>query len=441
MSHTSRPLPHRAATALLAVALTAALAACSGGGGGSNASDTSATTAPTTAAPTTAAPTSTVPPTTAAATTAPGTTAVPEGDAFYVPPDPLPTGAQPGDLLRSRPFTSATGAQGWQLLYVSEDLEGNPTAVSGVALAPAGPAPSGRRPVLTWANGTVGMDDPCAESKKTAAGQQTQVSLLGGAAIANDWVVVATDYQGIGTPGIHPYLVGGIEGRNVLDAARAVEQIPETGASEDSPVLVWGHSQGGHAAAFAGELAQSYAPDLKVRGVVAGSPPGDLASLLSAPVDRPQQLLGFIPMILAGFEAGYPGLDLSNVLTDAGEQAVASVEGQCVGQIIGEFAGQSPTTLLKENPKDDPKLAELLAENSAGRPTNIPIFVYHGDADEVVNVASSEVMAKRYCDAGATIQRTVYPGATHTSVIAAAASDIQSWMRARLAGEPAPSSC
>jgi acetyl esterase/lipase len=438
----------RAAAVVLGIA--GLLAACSDDGGSAGttttASETTAPTAPATTTPaTTSEPSTTSAATTTATTTPPETTplttAVPEGDDFYVPPDPLPAGSKAGDLLRARPFPTTDGSQGWQILYVSEDLDGNLTTVSGAALVPAGPAPAGRRPVLTWANGTVGMDDPCAESKKTAAGQQSQLSLLSGPALANDWVVVATDYQGIGTPGIHPYLVGGIEGRNVLDAARAVEQIPETGASEDSPVLVWGHSQGGHAAVFAGELAGTYAPDLLVKGVVAGSPPGDLTSLLSAPVDRPQQFLGFVPMILAGFEAGNPDLDLSPILTDAGQAAVASMEGKCLGEILGAFAGQSPTTLLKANPNDDPQVSQLFEENSAGRPTDVPLFVYHGDADVIVNVASSEVMAERYCEAGATINRIVYPGADHTSVIGAAAGDIQSWMRARLVGEPAPSTC
>jgi acetyl esterase/lipase len=295
--------------------------------------------------------------------------------------------------------------------------------------------------VLTWANGTVGMDDPCAESEKTAAGQQTQLSLLGGAALANDWVVVATDYQGIGTPGLHPYLVGGIAGRNVLDAARAVEQIPESGASSDSPVLVWGHSQGGHSAVFAGELAASYAPDLDIKGVVAGAPPGDLPALLSAPVDQPQQYLGFIPMILAGYETAYPDLDLAGILTPEGRAALDSMEGQCVGEIIGQFSGQSPTTLLTGSPADDAAVAPLLAENSAGRAMDVPLFVYHGDADDVVAPIGSEVMTQRYCDAGVTVQRTVYPGANHTSVVGLAAGDIQAWMRGRLAGEPAPTSC
>jgi pimeloyl-ACP methyl ester carboxylesterase len=366
---------------------------------------------------------------------------VPEGDAFYVPPDPLPADAEPGDLLRSRPFARADGSQGWELLYLSEDLEGNLVPVTAAALAPPGPAPSGGRPVLSWANGTVGMDDPCTESRKTAAGQPTTLSLLGGPALANDWVVVATDYQGIGTPGVHPYLVGGIEGRNVLDAARAVEQIPETGASTDSPVLVWGHSQGGHSAVWAGELAATYAPELKVEGVVAGAPPGDLPSLLSAPVDAPQQYLGFIPMIIRGYEEGYPDLDVSALLTPAGQEAVQQVGSQCVAEIIGAFANQSPTTLLTGNPNDDPSLGPLLVENSAGRATAIPIFVYHGEADDVVAPIASEVMTKRYCEAGATIERTTYPGADHGSVVAQAANDIQSWMRDRLAGVPAPSTC
>ena len=39
------------------------------------------------------------------------------------------------------------------------------------------------------------------------------------------YVVAATDYEGLGTPGVHPYLVGESEGRSVLDAARAARAL------------------------------------------------------------------------------------------------------------------------------------------------------------------------------------------------------------------------
>ena len=88
------------------------------------------------------------------------------------------------------------------------------------------------------------------------------------------YVVAATDYEGLGTPGVHPYLVGESEGRGVLDAARAAKALAATDAGDQ--VLVFGHSQGGQAALFAGELAASYAPELTVLGVAAAAPAADV---------------------------------------------------------------------------------------------------------------------------------------------------------------------
>src|SRR5207247_4784757 len=84
------------------------------------------------------------------------------------------------------------------------------------------------------------------------------------------YAVVATDYQGLGTPGVNPYLVGEDAGRNVLDAARMIRRLP--GLSLSDVTFIWGHSQGGQASAFAGQIAPSYAPELRIVGVIAGSP-------------------------------------------------------------------------------------------------------------------------------------------------------------------------
>ena len=92
------------------------------------------------------------------------------------------------------------------------------------------------------------------------------------------FVVAATDYEGLGTPGIHPYLLGASEGRGVLDAARAARRLP--GLHTSSTVMIYGHSQGGQAALFAGELAPTYAPDLHLAGVVAAAPATGLSTIL-----------------------------------------------------------------------------------------------------------------------------------------------------------------
>ena len=102
--------------------------------------------------------------------------------------------------------------------------------------------------------------------------------------MALDDVVVATDYPGLGTTGPHPYLVGLSEGRAVLDAVRAAQQVEKTGA--EPRFAVWGHSQGGHAALFAGQLAKSYAPDLTLVGVAAIAPATELEQLLKDDEDE-----------------------------------------------------------------------------------------------------------------------------------------------------------
>lgn len=88
--------------------------------------------------------------------------------------------------------------------------------------------------------------------------------------IAEGYIVVATDYPGLGTEGIHPYLIGESEARSVLDSVRAVRDLPNSGASNRFAVL--GHRQGGHAALFTGEVAARYAPDLKLVGMAAAAP-------------------------------------------------------------------------------------------------------------------------------------------------------------------------
>jgi len=166
------------------------------------------------------------------------------------------------------------GATATKVLYLSSDWRTNsPNVVSGVVYAPPGRAPRGGRPIIAWAHGTSGVASGCAPSLVAAPAPATQPGF--GSFLRRGWVVVATDYPGLGTRGPHPYLNGISEGRAVLDSVRAARQVDGVNASRR--VVVWGHSQGGQSALFAGQLANSYSPDLNLLGVAAAAPAVELS--------------------------------------------------------------------------------------------------------------------------------------------------------------------
>ncbi len=227
---------------LAALTITAALVAgaCSSSGGATPGSTTTvaAATSSTTAA---ASP----------AGTSAGAATVPTGDIpseFFVAPDSLPA-SKPGDILRTRPIAAPAGTKGYAVLYRSTTVDGSPTAVSGVVFTPD-TAVTGTRDILAWAHGTTGLGDSCATSQQFATGTAVELAIVTFVA-QQGLVFVATDYQGLGTPGPHPYLVNQAAGRDVLDSIRAAQSLPGAGTSAASRSVVWGHSQGGGAGAVA----------------------------------------------------------------------------------------------------------------------------------------------------------------------------------------------
>ncbi|MDH4282010.1 MAG: hypothetical protein OEV36_05120, partial [Myxococcales bacterium] len=150
-------------------------------------------------------------------------------DPFYIPPDPLPSEV-PGTLIRAGAIAPlAPDSNAWRVLYVSQAVDGTPIAVSGLVAAPVGAAPEQGRDVVTWAHGTKGIPDRCAPSRGYRSGFHDFYDIAP-ELVAAGYVGVMSDYEGLGTPGVHPYLVGPSEGRGVLDIVRAAQQIDEAGA-------------------------------------------------------------------------------------------------------------------------------------------------------------------------------------------------------------------
>ncbi|MFN8026965.1 MAG: TSUP family transporter [Acidimicrobiia bacterium] len=335
------------------------------------------------------------------------------------------TGA-PGALVTRTAIAAPAGAHAWRVTYHSRSVDGRDVTVSGVVVAPDGPAPKGGRTVVTWAHGTTGIADQCAPSRQpNVASQLPYVADM----LQAGYVVAATDYEGLGTAGVHPYLVGESEGRSVLDAARAATAIPAAHASDR--VLVFGHSQGGGAALFAGELAPRYAPELDVRGVVAAAPAADVEHILPL-AGQINGSAGYVAMAALGFDAAYPDAHVLDVLTpEAREQAKVALTA-CSGEVLRSFSGDH-AALFASDPLADPKFAAILHENSAGnRRTVAPILVVQGTADGTIpKVLTDAFVAKACGPEGDEVLYRTYDGADHGTVIAAARTDVLAWLAGR----------
>ena len=362
----------------------------------------------------------------------------PEGDAFYEPPDPLPPG-RPGDVIWTEELVTPGGMVGWRVLYHSLSVAGDDIAVSGLVYAPEeepdAAAETEERVTLAFAHGTTGLGDDCAPSKDPGAGSSEMAARY----VQRGFVVAMTDFEGLGPPGVHPYVVGLSEGRGVLDSIRAARNLSETRAGDQT--IIGGHSQGGGAALVAGEIAPTYAPELDVLGVVAGAPAAELRLIGSALSTSPY--FGYVVMAATGFHAAYPDLPLDLVLTAAAIAELDEIDDLCAGEIIGRYVGRDPSTVLVSDPGTVEPWASVLEENSPGaRPATAPVFMFHGDADEQIPVIASQLVLDRYCRNGAVpVERRVYPGESHAGVIAAAQPDIDAFIDARLAGDDPVSSC
>ena len=352
-------------------------------------------------------------------------------ESFYVPPDPLPRGTH-GDLLRYQPYDDAGGRRIYRVMYLSESIAGGPIAVSGLVALPEGDGTD--RVVLAWAHGTTGIADSCAPSKNELGVVSQVLDLL----LQRGWIVAATDYEGLGTPGRHPYIAGVSEGRSVLDAARAATQLPRAGAGERT--LVWGHSQGGHAAMFAAELTEDWTPEREVLGTVAGAPPSHLAELLTSLASSDYR--GYLALAAAGLNAADPRARLDQVLTPKALELLPIVDRACTDDVHSAFSPASIDQVLKADPSSIRAWRTVLDANEPGSTvTESPLLIIHGENDEQIPLETSKELFDELCAEGQVVERRTYPGQSHAGVIVPSFVAMLEWMDARAAGTPAKSGC
>ncbi|BAT59487.1 putative inactive lipase/MT1628 [Variibacter gotjawalensis] len=359
--------------------------------------------------------------------------AQPASHPFYVATRGETAGA-PGTIIRiARMVTSPPGAIAYRVLYRSRGMRNEPIAASGVIIVPIAAAPPDGRKVVAWAHPTSGVVPHCAPS--LAFFLYNQIHGLD-EMIARGFVVVATDYPGLGTPGPHPYLVGTSEGRSVLDSVRAARQIPGVGAVRD--FTVWGHSQGGQAALFTGMLARSYAPDLTLRGVAAAAPATDLLALLQ---DDSGTVGGnnLAAMALWSWTRVY-GAPLGGVVEPDAMPTVDALANVCIESIqdilLRGVIGRPLTRSFLADPKfyQSQPWRQLLITNSPGTlPGRVPVFIAQGLSDETVRSAVTFKYMRRLCRAGSPVALAVLPNAGHAFIARDTAAQAVDWMARRFA--------
>ena len=362
-------------------------------------------------------------------------------DAFYSVPRNLPR--KPGTLLKTEAFTRAvpSGARAWRILYSTTRANGGPSVASAIVMIST-TAPEAPRPVVAWAHGTTGIEPGCAPS--LLSNPFSNVPALN-ELLAAGWVYVATDYAGLGTKGGHAYLIGEDAAHAVLDSVRAARRI--RGLSLQNRTIVWGHSQGGNSALWAGMRAHDYAPDINVVGVAALAPASDLPALvLSAQTSTFGKIVAAYLTIAYG--DAYADSGARSYLHQDARPIVDDMASRCATGFQTLFSALEAHLLPRDGvfarSPDEGGFGARLKENTPRNPIAAPLLIAQGERDDLVLPEIQDRYVAARCAAGQEVEYRIYRGRDHLSLIAADSrltADLISWTRDRLSGSPVQTSC
>jgi acetyl esterase/lipase len=353
------------------------------------------------------------------------------------------TAQQAGGLVSAQPIASAPAAmQAWRITYNTTDQDGRTLTVTGMVIAPRRPTPSRIRPVIAWTHGAWGVVERCGPSLSPAF---LTLSPALDAMVARGYVVVAPDYPGLGSPGVHGFLLGPETARSVLDAVRAARAIPEAGAGR--AFAVWGESQGGHAALWTSVEARRYAPDLSLIATAAAAPPTDLAANLRAGSDANARAM------LTTFAVYSWSQRLNAPLSTLFKPAVQGVvtrlaQNNCIelgkkprlGTILGVAAVRN--ALRGKDIAAIRPWSAIARDNSVdARAAPGPLMIAQSDADSLVAPQVTRDFARRYCRLGRPLRYLRLSTTAHENSARDSATATLDWIDARFAGQRETDDC
>jgi pimeloyl-ACP methyl ester carboxylesterase len=349
---------------------------------------------------------------------------------------------KPGTLLRSEPLKDVimpADVRGWRILYATTVDDNTPATAVAIVFAPTDSS-AGPRPVIAWAHATTGLLQKCMPSLLSAA---TKGIPERNRIVTAGWVVVATDYSFAEKGGPHPYLIGEGEARAALDSVRAARQISEL--TLDQRTVVWGYSQGGHAALWTGIVGPRYAPDLEIRGVAAIAPAANIKNILAMNVEMDKR---FGPYLALSYSRFYPDIIFEQALRPEALDAARQIVNLCdflppedlerIKALAATFEG--PALAIRSNKA----LQARLEQNTADRPIQAPVVIAQGLSDIVVPPSATDTYVEERCGAGQRLEYWTFTGRDHLTIIQPGAplEDLLiKWTTARFANEPQATGC
>lgn len=303
-------------------------------------------------------------------------------------------------LARSLWIPGTTG-RAFALTYVTMNASGHKARSTGTVFIPRGRAPKGGWPVISWAHGTSGLHDSCAPSRVGPALPERDWKYLA-SWMRRGYAVVASDYAGLGTPGLPAYLNGRSTAYNVVDMVLAAREfagrhLPPTARLARKWVTI-GQSQGAGAAVYTARYATEYGGSrLDYRGAVGTGTPAYIENYLKPlapkvpPMALPPGLTAYLTYIFASLRDVHPELGLDGILTPTGRKYLSMAERECVFTFekhlknvsVGDYFTRRPSAL----PGFDTTVRAYMGMPESG--FDRPFFMAHGRKDTDVPIPAT----------------------------------------------------
>ncbi len=350
----------------------------------------------------------------------------------------LPLSGPLGQVVRSEPLgQTVPGGSAQRILYRTQRADGTPTFASGIVFIPS-LSTTTPRPVVAWAHGTIGMGPQCAPSRNAnSVASIDWISLM----MQRGWVVAATDYAGLGTPGIEEYLIGNSESNDVLNSVRAARNIAS--AQAGNVFTVWGHSQGGHSALFTAKNAASYAPELQLVGTAATAPAAELVPLFN---EQNGQAIDWVigPEAIISWPSVYTNLNAQDVLTSAGKNNYQQIAQKCIdaAAISGIVRNGLHQQFFNTNIMNIPAWKTAAqAQTAPILKPNQPVFVGETLADQVVLPNTTALYIQQACAANSNLTSLWLNDVGHIQLQTVIAPAVINWLGDRFASRTNISTC
>jgi pimeloyl-ACP methyl ester carboxylesterase len=325
------------------------------------------------------------------------------------------------------------------VLYHTSTADGKDVAVSGAIAIPKGNPPPGGWPIISWAHGTTGNAPQCAPTRLAEANaEQSYLESW----IEHGYAVLQTDYEGQGTPGLHPYFVGVSAAHDVIDIVRAARRLyPQLGTRW----FVLGHSEGASATLFTAVVAPGWAPELQLQGAVAFAPPAKIASFFKsfAEMKEPGFVVPFALEMIEGIASVDRSIDLSKLLSPAALARLPELQQKCTSQIFRDedFMSLPPAQIFRDGANTRALYDDFVANEDDRLHFTLPLLILQGDADQIVSPELTTTLDYELCSSHTPVTYDELPGKTHTTIVTETFATASAWVDAVASGKPPAPNC